>query len=188
MYFIPHKSRFFSYVAHVPRLYRYMFTFISLLLLMALCYGLYLIMEQQLQYDQQSIAQLQQQYNQLCQTEHSCDLQKKYTDTLQDQFSRYSFAAEDHFVQQQLQEILQEAKKQNVHVLELSLIKQTAKPWYQRQDIQLNGVGSFSGITQILAAFKNNGRMISCKDFSCQRSKDSLYMAHYQLRSLSLSK
>ena len=188
MYFIPHKTRFFSYVAHVPCHYRYIFTISVIAVLIALSYGLYLMMEQLLQRDQCMITQLQQQYNQLCHTERVCDLRTKHALSLQDQFACYSFAAENDFIQKQFAAILEEAKKQNVQVAELSLLKQADKPWYQCQHIQLQLVGSLSNITQMLAALRASGLMIACKDFSCQRTKDSLYTAQCQLRSISSPK
>jgi hypothetical protein len=185
MYFIPYHSKLFSYAAHMSRKNRYILTGALASFLLLGWYGAYYFMDQQIQNDQRLITQLHNQYQQLCQTEHSCDIQKKHTQSLQDQFSKYSFAAEADFNQHQLDEILTEAKKQSVRVAEISIIKQIAKPWYQRQDLQVSLVGPFTGITAMLAALKRNGQMIECKQFACQRTKDSLYSVQCQLRAIS---
>lgn len=185
MYFLPHKSKTFVYAVHTPRRYRYLFTIILSIILAAACYGAYWFLEQKMQTMQQSIQQLHQQFNQLCQSERACDIHKKHRHDLENQFDKYRFASQDNFTQQQLNDILHEAKKQNIRVNELTVIKQIDKKWYHQRDIQLHMAGSFENMMNMLTALKTNGHMIQCKQFSCQRTEGVTFSAQCQLRAIS---
>ena len=185
MYFIPHQNKLLSPFTTISQTQRYLITLLIAAFLTAIFYGIYWFIEKKIENVQRALQLQQQQWHQLCQSEHSCNIQKKEKTNLESQFNKYRFACQDDFGQQQLKDIILEAKKNNVRISELTIEKETEKSWYCQSDIKINMSGSLESIMSLLAALKTNGHMMQCKQFSCQRNEGNSFAAHCMLKAIS---
>ena len=174
MYFSSKKGKWYNRFIQMNPLYRYILTFVVIILLIGgWRFALYAYMEQLIANDRAAISHLNAQLIQLSHAQKVCADLSCRINQLNEQIGCYNNkCCLPNFCQMQIDLVIDEAHKAGLQMTSYAKDQENTRDYCTCSDVQFNFVGTMDSLVQFFSALRQSKAMIECNSFSCDCQQD----------------
>lgn len=177
MYFISRNNKFYQYVAHKKRVYRYLFTGIAVCVLVVASYFLQHIIDMHDMLYAQELKSLRVMYAESKKMGISNDQLSIALDKAKKNSKAVGPQKDSHeFFKDQLLFILESARQSGLIIESYGVHKEKSSQWYTKEMAHADFSGSLEQILTFLDTIKKSKKMISISRWSLACARDVSYM------------